>query len=358
MKLWRPALVAFAVCAALVPIPSSVLERFYSAGVYRLTQPALTSVSNLVPFALFDVLVAGVVVGWVVLAVRDARRSKRRWLQTIGRIGMRTVVWSAALYVVFLLTWGLNYRRTRLQDRLEYDGRAVTTDGARRLGMEAALRLNALHDAAHTNGWPSPHVIDPGLADAFARANRQIGGGAVLVGRPKATWLDWYFRRASVDGMTDPYLLETLVSDDLLPFERPFVVAHEWSHLAGIADEGEANFLGWLTCVRGSVAHQYSGWLFLYQQVAGAVPRRDRDELARQLQAGPTDDLRAIASRIARAASPRLAAASLRAYDAYLKANRIDAGAASYAEVVRLVLGVRFGEDWTPRPAVSRASSR
>ena len=113
-----------------------------------------------------------------------------------------------------------------------------------------------------------------------------------------------------------------------------------------------------VSCVRGSTAHQYSGWLFLYEQVARAVPRRDRDELARRLAIGPTDDLRAIANRVARAASPRLSAASLRAYDAYLKANRIDAGAASYGEVVRLVLGVRFGADWTPRPAVSRGSSR
>jgi hypothetical protein len=43
--------------------------------------------------------------------------------------------------------------------------------------------------------------------------------------------------------MTDPFFLETLVASDVLPFERPFLVAHEWSHLAGIADEGEANFV-------------------------------------------------------------------------------------------------------------------
>ena len=74
--------------------------------------------------------------------------------------------------------------------------------------------------------------------------------------------------------MTDPYFLETLVACDLLPFERPFVVAHEWSHLAGIADEGDANFVGWLTCLRGSASHQYSGWLFLYGEVVARARRR------------------------------------------------------------------------------------
>jgi hypothetical protein len=46
--------------------------------------------------------------------------------------------------------------------------------------------------------------------------------------------------------------------------------------------------------------------------------------------------------------NPRISAAGWRVYDQYLKANRIEAGAASYDEVIRLVLGVRFGPDWTP----------
>src|SRR5207249_11093457 len=128
--------------------------------LYRVLQPALTTISNLVPFALFDLLVAGLVIGWLTLAVRDARRSTR-WFQAMAGIGLRTVVWSAALYVIFLLLWGLNYRRVRLQDRLAYDGRTVTTDGARTLGLEAASRLNALYDAGRRDAWPSAHAVDP-----------------------------------------------------------------------------------------------------------------------------------------------------------------------------------------------------
>ena len=82
--------------------------------------------------------------------------------------------------------------------------------------------------------------------------------------------------------MTDPYFLETLVKSDLLPFERPMIVAHEWSHLAGFADESEASFAGWLTCVHGSIADQYSGWLFLFEELAPVVP----EEIARICFAG------------------------------------------------------------------------
>src|SRR6185295_18620972 len=116
--------------------------------------------------------------------------------------------------------------------------------------------------------------------------------------------------------------LETLVVSDLLPFERAFVVAHEWSHLAGFADEGEANFVGWLTCIRGSPAAQYSAWLFLYREAIGAVSPDDRRTVAGELAAGPQQDLRAIAQRIQQQVSPALASAGWEVYDRYLKANR------------------------------------
>jgi hypothetical protein len=156
--------------------------------------------------------------------------------------------------------------------------------------------------------------------------------------------------------MTDPFFLETLIVGGLLPFERPFIVAHEWTHLAGVTDEGEANFLGWLTCLRAGPPHQYSAWLFLYDELAGVLDRSTAHALAQRLEPGPRADLEAIRMRLDRQISRPLASAGWRIYDRYLKANRVPAGAASYAEVVRLLLGVRFTGEWRPtlrRPAHS-----
>jgi hypothetical protein len=178
--------------------------------------------------------------------------------------------------------------------------------------------------------------------------NEVDGARRIRVARPKHTVLDWYFRRAAVSGMTDPFLLEILVASDVLPFERPFVVAHEWSHIAGIAHEGDANFVAWLSCVHGSAAHRYSGWLMLYEQVLPSVGREDRAVIAARLSAGPREDLRASRERLLRNVNPRVSAFGWRFYDSFLRANRVESGAASYAEVVRLALGVRFGPEWTP----------
>jgi hypothetical protein len=128
----------------------------------------------------------------------------------------------------------------------------------------------------------------------------------------------------------------------LLPFDRPPVIAHEWAHLAGIADEGEANAVGWFVCLQASPANQYSGWLFMYEEVIRVLPAPDRAALASRLGAGPRADLRAIRDRIAASVSPQISSAGWRVYDSYLKANRIEAGTRSYDEVLRLALGLKL----------------
>ena len=344
----RLALLFVAATAALIPTPAPLVERWYSTGVYLQLQRLVTPLSNRVPFALLDASILLMVAMWLAAIAID-RRTRRGWLWIGGRAAIRTLVWGAALYLIFLAAWGLNYRRTKLADRLQFDATAISAPAAASLGRTAVAALNALYDETRTVPASAGGAVDGTLASAFERVQRELGvQQAAVPGRPKRSWLDAYFRRAGVAGMTNPYFLETLVATELLPFERPFVEAHEWGHLAGFADESEASFVGWLTCLRGSAGDRYSGWLFLYDELARAVDRRDRAELSARLNPGPREDLQAIARRLQQQVSPAVSAAGWRVYDRYLKANRIEAGAASYDEVVRLVLGVRFGPEWTP----------
>ena len=348
-------MVVFALGAALAPVPPNAVDRWYSGHMYASIQPLLTSMSNLVPFSLLDALIAAVTLAWLVLAGRDLRKTASH-LGAAVLIAVRTVVWAAALYLLFVALWGLNYRRPPMRETLPYDSSAVTADAAAAAGRIAVERLNALHDRAHAIGWPAAGDVDANLADGFARALRETGiQRDVVPARPKHTMLDWYFRRAGVDGMTDPFFLETLVARGVLPFERAFVVAHEWSHLAGVADEGEANFTAWRACVNGSDSNAYSGWLFLYGELARAVPASDRAALVSVLGSGPRTDLRAVRERYLRDVNRRVSDAGWRVYDSYLKANRVQAGTASYDEVVRLVLGLRVnGRPVIDLPAAMR----
>lgn len=338
---WRILLASLALIGLLVPLPPSFIERRYSSGLFPSIQASVTAASNRSAVPWLDVLLV-VVAAWLVAAcLRDV--ATRRPFRALVRVLWRLATVVAIGYLVFLMMWGLNYRRVPLNQRLPFDRGRITPESAATLARDTVVRVNALYDVAHRGGWSGPFDIDPTLARAFQETIRSLSWPrAVVPGRPKQSVLDLYFRRAGVAGMTDPVFLETLVASDVLPFERPHVLAHEWAHLAGITDEGEANFLGWLACVRGSVPHRYSGWLFLYGEVIGALPREVARAVSASLESGPRADLREARERAAREVSPRLSSAGWQVYDRYLKANRVDAGTASYAEVVQLVLGTEL----------------
>jgi hypothetical protein len=329
-----------AVLLAVVPFPKVFVERFYSAFLYIHLQRVITGASNLVAISLFDVLVIGVVAAWVLALIADIRGTKR----IAPRVLMRSMVWASALYIAFVCLWGFNYRRVKLADKLEIDARGVSQEGALSLAATSIERLNAIYAQAHTDS------MEPSLANGFERAQRELGSVTLAIpGCPKKTLLNPFFRWTGVSGMTDPYFLETLIDDSVLPIERPMVIAHEWGHLAGFADESEASFAGWLTCMHGSATNQYSAWLFVFEEMMPMVGDEARPELVRRLAPGPLQDLRAIAERRRRQVNPGASRISSLVYDRYLKANRISSGVANYGEVAGLLLGVQFGPDWTPK---------
>ena len=338
--IWRLLLIAAALLAAVLPLPPSRIEQLYSQGIFPRLQHGLTTLSNLTAFALFDGFVIVGVGLWLWLTLRDWRRGSRPRLRFAGRTVLRTGTLAAAAYLGFLFCWGWNYQRPPLTEVLHFDRTQVTSESARRLAIATVAQLNALHGDAHREDWLPRDQIDQRLLDAFWRTQEEIGTAPrIVAGRPKRTMFDLYFRRAGVAGMTDPYFLETLVASDLLPFERPQVVAHEWAHLAGYNDEGEANFVSWLATLQGSAAHQYSGWLFLYAEVADALGRAEFRAIAEGLDAGPREDLFAIRTRLTQNVSRRLSAVGWSVYDQYLKANRVESGTRSYGQVVSLILG-------------------
>jgi Protein of unknown function (DUF3810) len=336
------AVVALALGALVLPLPAQLVEAWYSRGLYIHLQRIVTPISNLLPFALLDLAATVVILVWLGHVTKVARSSRR--LAGLQSLAVRFAVFAAAIYLVFLAVWGLNYRRVPLERKLAFDESAITRESARSLATEAVRLVNAEYAGAHAGGADASS-----LPASFADAQRLLGARVLAEpGIPKRSLLGLYFRWAAIDGMTDPFFLEVIVNPDVLPVERPFVIAHEWAHLAGYADESEANFVAWLACARGDAGSRYSGWLALYAHLSGALPREDRRALADLVGPGPRQDLIAINARLLRSA-PVVRRAARDVYDSYLKANRVERGILSYDAVVRLVLGARFEDGWVPK---------
>ena len=329
---------------AWTPLPPAFVERVYATIWYPRVQPVLTAASNTVAFAWLDplaLLTIGVVVATL---IRTWRRAAGGVVRRSAGVVVLIAQVAAALYLVFLLAWGLNYRRLPPAERLAVSRERVTPERLERLGRASLVRVNELYERSRSLDRLGGEPLIADLAPAFAAAERALGSGwHTAPGRPKHSLVARFFPLAGVDGMINPFGLEVILNPEVLPFERPFVLAHEWAHLAGHAPESEASFVAFFTCLRGSRDAQYSGWLDLLLHALRAVPLASRQALLADLADGPRADIRAIQTRLRRA-QPVVHRVSWTLYDQYLRANRIESGVRNYDEVVTLVLGSRFTE--------------
>lgn len=336
---WPPLLAALAVAA---PWPARLVDAAYSRVVYRWIQATLTTVSNITPWTWLDVLVAVA----LVLCIRRGvllRTTYRREGGVRGCVeAVQRVLRAGGLAViVFVVAWGLNYRRTPLMTDLTSGATATkptaTVEELRQLTSDA-LALAARSRPAARRALLSYDEIARVLPTPFNRALDAVGRpGLVVPGRPKFTVFTPFFTRAGVTGMVDPFALESIVHPDLLPFERPFVLAHEWAHLAGLADESEASAIGWSACMRGTEPLVYSASMYLVVEAGAALPVRVWREWLATADPGVREDLQALRERMA-LIQPTVRQASFKVYDQYLRANAVEDGVRSYSRALQLIM--------------------
>jgi hypothetical protein len=206
------------------------------------------------------------------------------------------------------------------------------------LAARTAQSANVLRDAAHS-APAGYHEIATRLEPSFQQGLRRLGLPPMPVaGRPKISRvLTPFFTAAGVNGMVNPVALESIVHPDLLPFERPMVLAHEWAHLAGFADEADASAIAWLACVTGDPVLAYSAHFFVVLETASLLPHQEWRTIRATLSPGVIDDIDALRVRLSRQ-QPAVRDTAFKVYDGYLRTNRVDDGIRSYSRVVRVLL--------------------
>jgi hypothetical protein len=307
---------------ALLWRPSSLwVESAYVNGWYPGWEHALYALSAPLPWSLGDIVV---VTGFALILWCCVRRD---WLGALA---------ICAIYACwFKAGWGWNYDRAPIETRMDYDARRVTPRAVEALRRRVIAEVNRLAPAAHA----APHdALDyDGLRAMWLPA--VVAGGdswEPLTGAPKPTLADPFMTATGTSGYINPLALDVHLASDLLWFERPFALTHEWSHVAGYAREDEANFLAIVSCTRSNdPVVQYSGWLelLLYLPPLPHYPRTTfRSEVWK--------DFAAMRERNRRHINLSLATFSWRTYNTYLKSNHVASGVQNYNEVTRLYLGI------------------
>jgi hypothetical protein len=345
MGIARLLAIVAALVAMLVTPSRGFLDGFYANVFYPAAQTTVTGLTNHLPFALSDcilvLVVAGLIARWTFRL-----RAKRSWVTAL-RLLLDTLAIVSLIYIWFLVDWGWNYDRPSLATTLQFDGASVDRLALEPLELHAVRVLDAAAIAAHRER-DGDVDIRPALVDAEQSILSTLDiTHAVVPTHPKRSILDWYFNATGVTGMFVPFTYETYIAGDVLWFEYPFALEHEWGHVAGIARESDANFVAALATLQSNdPVIRYSGLLIVY----GALPRIPSADA--QLSKLVLDDYGAMRRRDAQHIKPLAFKIAWGTYDKYLKAQHVETGVVNYTEYIRLLLGTQAG-----RTALSAALS-
>ena len=308
------------------------IESTYANGVYPAWEHAVFPFTDALPWSSGDVA-ALLVLPWL------AWRLHLCWhtfpIATWKRIAWMLVeIGAAAGFYVFWFdaSWGLNYARAPIETRIAYDASRVTTHAVDMLRIRAIREMNRLAPLAHSaERFDLPTLYDTWLPVVQAGGDRWTP----LTGAPKPTLADPFMNATGTSGFINPLSLTVQLASDDLWFERPFDLAHEWTHVAAYAREDEANYVAAVACTRSAdPVIAYSGWLelFLYLPPLQKYPKT-------LFVTQVWDDFAAIRKRNALRINLTLAHLSWRTYNTYLKSNHVATGIANYNEVTRLYIG-------------------
>jgi hypothetical protein len=330
-----------------------VVERGYSEGLYRAIAAVTARATGRLPFSLAEWLVAASLVALVramarfaLRATRDRGHLRRTWLCAAGSV----LAVGGAIYLAFLLAWGLNYAREPFAVLADLDASPARTAELRAACEQLVERANALRTGLPEDARGVMRLPD-GLPGAAARAEKGYREAAavygVLAGRPsraKPLLTSRLFSYLGITGIFFPWTGEPNVNADVPQPDLPFAIAHEMAHARGFAREDEAGYVGYLACrFHPDVDFRYSGVLAASVYALNALATADRAahrQVADRRSAAVRRDLKALQDWSDRY-SGRVSRASRSINNAYLRSQGQAEGVRSYGRMVDLLIAER-----------------
>jgi len=334
------------------------IETHYSTAVYQLIRRAISSVTALVPFSIAELVLYALSIGIPVLLLYRMLQlilRKADWKRLVRTIA--SVLLAGAIVLnIFYITWGFNYFREPLAQRM---GLVLLS---RPVDELEAFVLNTAEEARETRATlredergvfspaESKSAILEDLPEAYAALAKKY---PIFEPDPTCVKRILWSRGLSWQGIAGIYIgltEEPNINADQPPLLLYQAAAHEMAHQTGIAGENEAEFTAYLACLQSSdPSVRYSGLMNALILAGNALYQSDAD---RYLAAAETygeaiwrdlEDYDAYWS----AFDGEVRESADKRNDAYLKHNAQESGVRSYGESVDLMLAfyAKYGKN-------------
>ncbi|MEM7232743.1 MAG: DUF3810 family protein [Planctomycetota bacterium] len=325
------------------PPPRGIVESVYSRGIFRMIGAVLVALQDAAPFPIGPVFLALGLIG-VPLAAFALWRRRRR--SGCGRLrSARPVVellfgTAVLVYAGFLVLWGGNYRRDRVETLLELEDAEVSAGDVTALCeyFVEVIRRDVPGDDQVLNAedW------DPALRDAMAQFLEDTGFPTMpLPARVKRT-PEGLFLTFGTSGMLLPVFIEALTDGALPVVQHVGTAAHELAHVVGFAGEADADLVGTLAALRSSEAFlRYCGAVHGLRRAWSSLEKEDRSRLLDRLPKRCLKDLKEMRDVADRHRNETLDDLQSSFHDKFLKSQGVSDGMRDYSRAVQLLVRAR-----------------
>ncbi len=317
------------------------VERCYSTGLYPVIAGLQRLLFGWIPFSIGDLFYAVTAI-WLLYSLYFLIRNlimrqagKEYFLSVAGRI----VFYLLLLYVVFNISWGLNYDRKGIASQLQLQVQPYSTPELTDMVKLMVERLNDLDSAAHRHRADLDsrrHLFDGAIASYKSLAS-QDPRFAYPLPSVKPSMFSLIGSYLGFSGYYNPFSGEAQLNMTVPVFSQPYTTCHEIGHQLGYAKENEANFAGFLSARSSDDPNfRYSVYFELYLYAARELYGRDSTQLKplkEQLHPAIRADFRELQAYLIKYRNPFEPVIG-RLYGRYLRANRQPQGMHTYNEVV------------------------
>ena len=347
----------------------------YTTRIYPIIGSLLSPISGLFPFAVGDIFIALSIV-WVIFypiyEIKWRKQLAKRFFFLAAKRGCypkkkvvfgRVAEYLLWVYAWFYIAWGLNYSQPNIYCRTGMKPVEVSEAKFREFAYKYADSINYLSEERRVKSEETAFddqresqfngMVDDGLKnrvrDAVLKGYNEIGAkegiNAPFNQHPHAKTMIFtpLSSMSGVTGSMGPFFCEFTLNGDIRPHDYPAIYAHEFAHLLGIANEGEANFYSYIVCTASSdKAVKFSGYYHIFfhvlRNVFDILGEKEGEKFLKYIrpeiiQLARSDRQYWISKRC-----KVLDAAQDFIFDLYLRGNHVAEGRKSYSGVVGLIL--------------------
>ena len=347
----------------------------YTTRIYPIIGSLLSPISGLFPFAVGDIFIALSIVWGIFYPIYEIKWRKqlaKRFFFLAAKRGCypkkkvvfgRVAEYLLWVYAWFYIAWGLNYSQPNIYCRTGMKPVEVSEAKFREFAYRYADSINYLSEERRVKSEETTFdgqresqfngMVDDGLKnrvrDAVLKGYNEIGAkegiNAPFNQHPHAKTM-LFTPLSSMSGVTGsmgPFFCEFTLNGDIRPHDYPAIYAHEFAHLLGIANEGEANFYSYIVCTASSdKAVKFSGYYHIFfhvlRNVFDILGEKEGEKFLKYIrpeiiQLAKSDRNYWLSKRC-----KVLDAAQDFIFDLYLRGNHVAEGRKSYSGVVGLIL--------------------